>query len=106
MAEPDWFEQLRDIQAELLAGADAFDRAYYRRFGRFPAESTLSVEAIALERRRAAVQALVEQGATEGERAAARAALSRLDAAALGESDPIGDFPAHQFEQDDPFEED
>lgn len=106
MPEPDWFEQLRDIEAELLAGADAFDRAYYRRFGRFPVESNLSVEAIALERRRAAVQALVEHGATEGERQAARAALSRLDAAALGEDDPIGEFPAHQFEQDDPSEED
>lgn len=106
MAEPDWFEQLRDIQAEMLAGADAFDRAYYRRFGRFPAESPLSEQSLRLEHRRAAIQALVEHGATEGERTAARAALTRLDAAALGETDPIGDFPAHQFEQDDPLEED
>lgn len=106
MAEQDWFEQLRDVQAELLAGADAFDRAYYRRFGRFPLESELSVEAIALERRRAAIQALAEQGATEGERTAARAALARLDVAARSELDPIGEFPAAAFEQDDPDEED
>lgn len=105
MPEADPFEQLRDLEAELLAGADAFDRAYYRRFGRFPAESPLTVEALNLERRRAAVQSLVDAGATEGERAAARAALARLDAAALGEADPIGEFPAHQYEQDDPFDE-
>ncbi len=68
----------RDIEAELLAGVDAFDRAYYQRFGVFPAESGLTVESIDLARRRASVQALIEHGATEGERAAARAALGRL----------------------------
>jgi hypothetical protein len=97
----DPFQQLRDIQAEMLAGADAFDREYYRRFGRFPAESELSVASVRDARRRAAIQQLVEHGATPGERAAAQAALQRLDVA-----DAIGEFPAHQFEQDDPFEED
>jgi hypothetical protein len=76
----DPFQQLRDIQAEMLAGADAFDRDYYRRYGRFPAESELSVESVHDAERRARISVLAEQGATEGERAAARQALSRFDA--------------------------
>ncbi len=75
----DPFQQLRDIQAEMLAGADAFDRDYYRRYGRFPAESALTVGAVHDAETRARIQALVEHGATEGERAAARAALERID---------------------------
>lgn len=94
-------DELRDLEAEFLAGVDAFDREYYRRFGRFPAESQLSIASIRDARRRAAIEQLAERGATEGERAAARAALQRLDLA-----DAVGEFPAHQFEQDDPFEED
>ena len=92
---------LRDVEAELLAGVDAFDRDYYRRFGRFPAESGLTIESLRDERRRAAIERLVEQGSTPGERAAARAALQRLEA-----HDPIGEFPAHYFDQDDPNDED
>lgn len=80
MSEPDWFEQLRDIQAEMLAGADEFDRDYYRRFGRFPAESELRAESVHDAARRARISKLVTQGATEGERSAARAALARFDA--------------------------
>ena len=75
----DPFQKLRDIQAEMLAGADAFDRDYYRRFGRFPAESQLTAESVHDAERRARIEALVTQGATEGERAAARAALARVD---------------------------
>ena len=98
MAEQD---ERRDVEAELLAGVDAFDRAYFRRFGRFPEESGLTLESLRDERRRQAVANLAAHGATEGERAAARAALRRL-----GGDDPIGEFPAAAFEQDDPFEED
>ena len=76
----DPFQQLRDIQAEMLAGADAFDREYYKRYGRYPAESELTPEVVATERRRTRIQALIEHGATAGERAAARAALGRLEA--------------------------
>lgn len=94
-------EPHRDIDADLLAGVDAFDRAYYRRFGRFPAESGLTIESLRDDRRRAAIRRLVEQGATPGERAAARAALQRLEG-----HDPVGEFPAHYFDQDDPNEED
>lgn len=102
MAESeDWFQQLRDVQAEMLAGADAFDRAYYRRFGRFPAESELTPASIRSARKLAAIQALIEHGATSGERAAAQAAMQRVT-----EADVIGDFPAAAFEQDDPNEED
>jgi len=94
-------ELRRDLEAELLAGADAFDRAYYRRFGRFPEESPLSIASVRDERRRAAILALAEHGATEGERQAARAALRRLD-----EADAIGTFREAAFAEDDPNEED
>lgn len=70
----------RDTEAEQAAGADAFDRAYYERFGRFPAESELTAESVQDEERRARVVTLAEQGSTEGERSAARAALGRLEA--------------------------
>ena len=76
----DPFQQLRDIQAEMLAGADAFDREYYERYGRFPVESELSAESVHDAARRARISTLAEQGSTEGERAAARAALGRFDA--------------------------
>ncbi len=80
-------EPLRDVEAELLAGRDAFDVSYYRRFGRFPDESQLGPEAVTRidtanrsSARRSHIQALIEHGATAGERAAARAALGRLEA--------------------------
>ena len=57
-------------------GVDDFDDEYFRLFGRYPEESTRRPP----DPRRAAIQALIEHGATEGERAAARAALERLDA--------------------------
>lgn len=59
-------------------GVDEFDRAYFERFGRYPAESPLAAVSPSVARRRQAVQRLIEQGATEGERAAARAAFERL----------------------------
>ena len=69
-------------------GVDAFDRMYFERFGRYPAESPLAGVDPSLLRRRQAVQRLAEQGATEGERAAARAALGRLEAS-HGETDAM-----------------
>ena len=63
-----------------MAGADAFDREYYERYGRFPVESELSAESVHDAARRARISTLAEQGSTEGERAAARAALGRFDA--------------------------
>jgi hypothetical protein len=75
----DPYQQLRDVQAEMLAGADEFDRAYYRRFGRFPAESQLTAQSEREAERRAKIAALATQGATAGERSAARAALDRFD---------------------------
>lgn len=47
-------------------------------FGRYPEGSPLAGSAARSSRRMAAVQRLVEQGATEGEREAARAALERM----------------------------
>lgn len=82
----------RDTEADKQAGVDAFDQAYFERFGRYPDDSPLAQQAPADARRRAAIQALVDQGATEGERSAARAALARLDA----EPDP----EASRFAQD------
>jgi hypothetical protein len=76
----DPFQQLRDIQAEMLAGASQFDQDYYRRFGHYPSESELTPEVVDYERRRSSIQALIEGGATAGERAAASAALGRLEA--------------------------
>jgi hypothetical protein len=67
-AERDIFEQLRDIQEEMRQGTSIFDQ----RLAELRGQSRQSA-------RRAHIQALVEQGATEGERAAARAALARFD---------------------------
>lgn len=62
---------------------DDFDREFYAEFGRWPAESRLAGTAPpGDDRRRAAIQALIDHGATEGGRAAARAAMQRLDATA------------------------
>lgn len=62
-------------------GVDAFDAAYFARFGRYPDESPLyGTTPPAASQRRQAILNLIEQGATEGERAAAEAALSRFDA--------------------------
>ena len=76
MSDYDYRETLEE---EFLAGVDAFDRSYYERFGRFPEESGLTVESVRNEGRRQRIAALVEQGATAGERAAAQAALERID---------------------------
>lgn len=70
-------------------GVDEFDRAYFERFGRYPAESPLAAVSPSVARRRQAVQRLIEQGATEGERAAARAAFERLsDDAGFADTSP------------------
>lgn len=77
----------RDEQAQ--AGVDEFDRLYFERFGRYPSDSPFATEPPSLSRRRQAVTRLAEQGATEGERAAARAALNRLEAASHSETDEM-----------------
>jgi hypothetical protein len=59
---------------------DLFDTEFYEEFGRFPAGSPRAGTSPASSRRRTAIQALIDRGATEGERDAARAAMERLDA--------------------------
>jgi hypothetical protein len=63
-------DPLRDVEAELREGEALFDAALARLRG----------ESRPANPRRAHILALIEQGATEGERDAARAALSRFDA--------------------------
>lgn len=73
-------------------GAASFDREYYNSYGRYPEESPLygttpppqatRSASPGSDERRARIEALVTGGATEGERAAARAALLRIDASA------------------------
>lgn len=70
------------------AGVDAFDAAYFARFGRYPEESPLyGTTPRTADPRRAAILNLAEHGATEGEREAARAALERIAAEAQDEDD-------------------
>lgn len=69
----------RDFEAEAQAGVDAFDRSYFETYGRYPEESPLFGTTPTSTRRRDAIQALIDRGATEGERAAAQAAMLRLD---------------------------
>ena len=64
------------------AGAYSFDQLYFNDLGRYPEESPLFGTTPRNNSRRAAIQALVTGGATEGERSAAQAALERHDAAA------------------------
>jgi hypothetical protein len=61
---------MRDVEAEMRQGEAMFDAALAELRGLSGPQDT----------RRAHIQALAEQGATAGERAAARAALSRLEA--------------------------
>lgn len=73
------YDYRETLEAEFLAGVDAFDRSYFERFGRFPEESGLTVESVRNAGRRQRIATLAEQGATAGERAAAQAALERID---------------------------
>lgn len=86
-----------DPQADFQQGVDDFDAEYFRMFGRYPEESPLYGTSPRNDRRRAAIVALVERGATEGERAAARTALERLDRAAreARDEDDYMDARAH-----------
>lgn len=68
----------RDFEQDAQEGVDAYDAAFYKRFGRYPDESPLSAPT-ASTRRREAIQALIDRGATEGEREAAKSALHRLE---------------------------
>jgi hypothetical protein len=65
------YEELRDVEAELREGEALFDARLAELRGETPAPS---------DARRRHILALIEQGATEGERAAASAALGRLEA--------------------------
>lgn len=67
----------RFVRAPFL---EDFDREFHAEFGRWPTESPLAGTSPVSDRRRAAIQALIDRGATEGERDAARAAMARLDA--------------------------
>ncbi len=58
---------------------DLFDTQFYEEFGRFPEGSPRAGTTPATQRRRSAIQSLIDRGATEGEREAARAAMERLD---------------------------
>lgn len=61
--------RFRDVEAELQAGVDEFDRRL----------AALRGETLPSNERRQSILNLAEHGATEGERAAARAALARFD---------------------------
>lgn len=76
-------------EADYEAGVDAFDRAYYERFGRYPEESPLygSQGPRGDTARRQAILNIIELGATEGEREAAREALRRIDQDLQDEAD-------------------
>jgi hypothetical protein len=65
------YEELRDVEAELREGEALFDARLAELRGETPPPS---------DARRRHILALIEQGATEGERAAATAALGRLEA--------------------------
>jgi hypothetical protein len=66
VTEPNYIRQLRDILGDIRSAPG------------YVLREDSAVEA-ARSRKRAAVQALIEHGATEGERSAARAAMGRLD---------------------------
>lgn len=69
-------------------GAAIFDRDYFADFGRYPEESPLyGTTPAAASPRRQAILNLIERGATEGERDAARAALARVDQDAADEDE-------------------
>ena len=80
---------MSSYEEDVQAGVDAFDRAYFERFGRYPEESPLygTPGPMRDDPRRAAIQSLIERGATEGEREAAREALRRIDQEAQDEAD-------------------
>lgn len=70
MSAPKWSaSDRRNLEEEFAAGAAEFDRLYAARMGLAAPQSE----------RRQHIATLAEQGATEGERAAARAALARFD---------------------------
>lgn len=66
---------------------EQFDQEFYAEFGQYPQESPLHGSRPVDTARRAKIEALATGGATEGERAAALAALERLDADAQDEAD-------------------
>lgn len=86
-----WAAYLREAlqgNVDAAAGNYAFDTSWYAEYGVYPPESPLyGTTPRSADPRRVAIQALIDQGATEGERAAARAAMERLDAVEL-EPDP------------------
>ena len=83
----DAYRRADGIHAE---GAYSFDREYFAGLGRYPEESPLFGTTPVNDKRRQAIIALVEGGATEGERSAAQSALERHDAAAMSHSARMG----------------
>lgn len=86
----------RDAEQDAREGVAAYDEAFFKRFGRYPDDSTHRPEdtpgsTAAAPRsaspRRQAILNLIERGATEGEREAARAALERIDGEQADEDD-------------------
>ncbi len=69
---PKW-DQRRDVEAEKAAGVADFDA----RYAAFLRGESLVVPP-EQDERRARIESLITHGATEGERAAARAALARV----------------------------
>jgi hypothetical protein len=97
-------EQARPGESErdraFRVGAARFDREHFEQFGRYPEESPLyGTTPQQDDPRRAAIQALIDRGATEGERAAARAAMHRLDA------EPDAERLARDLQDEADFEE-
>ena len=83
------------------AGAYSFDQLYYNDLGRYPEESPLFGTTPVNDKRRQAIIALIERGATEGERSAAQAALERHDAAAVSHSARMGRLDSEAAEYGD-----
>lgn len=87
LSEAQWSAYLRD-NGQFAAGAYSFDKLYFEEEGRYPSESPLyGSTPRGDDPRRQAILNLVERGATEGERDAARAALERIDQDAADEED-------------------
>lgn len=85
-----------EIEAQAIV--DAYDLDYFSTFGRYPEESRFNYAPPAPDdsRRRAAIQSLIDRGATEGERDAARAAMARLD-----QADELARLEADRQDEDD-----
>jgi len=76
---------------------DSFDREFYAEFGRYPTASRLGGRP-GNSARRQKVAALAAYGATPGERAAASAALERIDAESIGHAARMDRLDSETYE--------